>query len=124
MVLCKKRITKVLIRLRGCAGWSAPVLFPNPRRHVFSHRGPYNILCQGNSLSPNLIISTYIGASSPHLFATVDQIKSESHLTEYEIVNEYNFYLFVSVPILTVHFSFLNVHYNNNTQLEIVFVKL
>ena len=28
----KKRITKALIRLRGCAAWSAPVLFANPRR--------------------------------------------------------------------------------------------
>ena len=36
-----KRITKALIRLRGCAGWSAPVLFANPRRQVFSRRGPY-----------------------------------------------------------------------------------
>ena len=40
MVLCEKRITKALIRLRGCAGWSAPVLFANPRRQVFSRRGP------------------------------------------------------------------------------------
>ena len=24
-----------LIRLRGCAGWSAPLLFANPRRQVF-----------------------------------------------------------------------------------------
>ena len=32
MVLSEKRITKALIRLRGCAGWSAPVLFANPRR--------------------------------------------------------------------------------------------
>ena len=40
MVLYKTRITKVLIRLRGCAGWSAPVLFANPRIQVFSRRGP------------------------------------------------------------------------------------
>ena len=31
-----QRITKALIRLRGCAGWSAPALFANPRRQVFS----------------------------------------------------------------------------------------
>ena len=31
MILSKKRITKVLIRLRGCAGWSAPLLFANPK---------------------------------------------------------------------------------------------
>ena len=30
MILPKTRITKALIRLRGCAGWSAPVLFANP----------------------------------------------------------------------------------------------
>ena len=40
MKFSKKRITKALIRLRGCAGWSAPVLFANPRRQVFSRRGP------------------------------------------------------------------------------------
>ena len=36
MVLSKKRITKALIRLGECAGWSAPVLFANPQRQVFS----------------------------------------------------------------------------------------
>ena len=41
MILSTKRITKVLIRLRGCAGWSAPVLFANPRRQVFLRSGPY-----------------------------------------------------------------------------------
>ena len=41
MALSKTRITKALIRLRGCAGWSVPVLFANPGRQVFSRRGPY-----------------------------------------------------------------------------------
>ena len=36
MILFNKLITKALIRLRGCAGWSAPLLLANPRRHVFS----------------------------------------------------------------------------------------
>ena len=39
MILCKKRITKSLIRLRGCAGWSASVLFVNPWRQVLSRHG-------------------------------------------------------------------------------------
>ena len=43
MILSEKRITKALIRLRGCAGWSAPVLFANPRRQVFSRRGPFDL---------------------------------------------------------------------------------
>ena len=41
MIHSKKRLTKALIRLRRCAGWSAPVLFANPRRQVFSRQGPY-----------------------------------------------------------------------------------
>ena len=40
MVVSTKRITKALIRLRGCAGWSAPMLLANPRSQVFSRRGP------------------------------------------------------------------------------------
>ena len=44
MLLSNKRITKALIRLRGCAGWSAPVLFTNLRRQIFSRRGPNNII--------------------------------------------------------------------------------
>ena len=43
MVPINKRITKALIRLSGCAGWSAPVLFANPRRQVFSRFGPINV---------------------------------------------------------------------------------
>ena len=40
MIHLDKRTTKALISLRGCAGWFAPVLFENPRRQVFSRRGP------------------------------------------------------------------------------------
>ena len=42
MILSNKPITKVLIRLRGCAGWSAPLLLANPRRQVFLRQDPYN----------------------------------------------------------------------------------
>ena len=45
MILSKLRITKALIRLRGCAGWSAPYLFANQRRQVFWRRGPYYGMC-------------------------------------------------------------------------------
>ena len=34
MILSKKQNKKALIRLRGCAGWSAPVLFTNPEDRV------------------------------------------------------------------------------------------
>ena len=39
----KKRITKALIRLGGCAVWSAPVSFANSRRQVFSRQGPFTV---------------------------------------------------------------------------------
>ena len=42
IILFKKQITMALIRLRGCTGWSAPLLFANPHRQVFSHQGPCN----------------------------------------------------------------------------------
>ena len=41
--LSEKRITKVLISLRGCADWSVPLLFLNLRRQVFLRRGPYDV---------------------------------------------------------------------------------
>ena len=44
MILFKKLMTKALIRLRRCAGWSAPVLFANPGRQVSSRRGPFGYL--------------------------------------------------------------------------------
>ena len=46
MILSKKRITKALIRLLGCAGWSAPVLFAVPRRQVISRRDPIFFVLQ------------------------------------------------------------------------------
>ena len=39
MILFNKRTTKALIRLRECAGWSAPLLFAIHRKQVFSRRG-------------------------------------------------------------------------------------
>ena len=41
MILSNNQITKVLIRLRRRAGWSAHLFLANLRRQVFSHRGPY-----------------------------------------------------------------------------------
>ena len=41
MVLFKKGMTKALISLLGCAAWSGPLVFANPRRQVFMCRGPY-----------------------------------------------------------------------------------
>ena len=35
MLVSNKQITKALIRLRGCAGWSVPVLFANLPKTCF-----------------------------------------------------------------------------------------
>ena len=42
MILSNKLLTKALIRLRGCAGWSAPLLFTNTEDRFFTHRGHDN----------------------------------------------------------------------------------
>ena len=49
MILSRKQITKALISLGGCTGWSAPLLFANPRRQVFSRHGPNKncLICHG-----------------------------------------------------------------------------
>ena len=51
MKLSKKRITKVLTRLQGCAGWSAPMLFANPGRQFFPCRGPNSVVLLLNTLN-------------------------------------------------------------------------
>ena len=64
MILHGKRITKALISLRGCAGWSAPVLFANPRRQVFSRQGPiiiYDLLHAGLEKHANIRYKIYTG---------------------------------------------------------------
>ena len=43
MILSKKGITKALISLGGCPGWSAPLLFANPQGQIFSRRGPIKV---------------------------------------------------------------------------------
>ena len=43
MIRSNKRITKALIRLRGCAGWSAPVLFQNPEDRFFRNEAHIRI---------------------------------------------------------------------------------
>ena len=39
IALFRQRTTKALIKLRGCAGWYAPLLFAYDIRHVFSWPG-------------------------------------------------------------------------------------
>ena len=46
-ILSNKPITNALIGLHGCAGWSAPLSFANPRQ-VCSRHSLYNILISGS----------------------------------------------------------------------------
>ena len=45
IILSSKRITKALISLRGCAGWSAPLLFATPQKTHFVATRPISFLC-------------------------------------------------------------------------------
>ena len=47
MILSTKLITKAFIRQLGCIGWSAPVLFANPQKQVFSRLGPFGLEYRG-----------------------------------------------------------------------------
>ena len=66
MILSKRRLTKALISLCGCTGWSAPLLFANHRMHVFSCRGPIMISCfryesnKCNNTEARMLYYTYI----------------------------------------------------------------
>ena len=66
MILSKKRITKALIRLRGCAGWSAPVLFANSRRQVISRQGQYNVRYSRNKpYNQSILTLTFASKAIP-----------------------------------------------------------
>ena len=56
IILSKQRTTKALIRLRGCASWSVPLLFAYDIRHVFSWPGSSFFSCLG-STRPLKIVS-------------------------------------------------------------------
>ena len=62
----------MLIRLRGCAGWSAPLLFAYGIRHVFAWRGPYvNNKDTDQPAHPHSLISLFI-VHSLDVIITVD----------------------------------------------------
>ena len=59
MKVSKRRITKALISLRVCAGWSAPLLFAHPLRQFFSRQGPYELMGERLGLVAQLVESLY-----------------------------------------------------------------
>ena len=58
IILSKQRTTKALIRLHGCAGWSAPLLFTYDIRHIFSWPSS-NKCCISFSLNVYLYIFAF-----------------------------------------------------------------
>ena len=55
--------------MHGCTGWSALLLFTNPRRQVFMHQGPY-IYISWNYMSlgmrfPTILCATSKGSDQP-----------------------------------------------------------
>ena len=55
IILSKQRTTKALIRLRGCAGSSAPLLFAYGIRHIFSWPGSF--VFAGRFRSDNMLLA-------------------------------------------------------------------
>ena len=89
MIFFKTQITKVLIRLCGWAGWSAPVLFANLQRQVFSRQGPFvmifitsmgyllfcliicHIIEPKHEISNNVVCATSKGSDQPALMRSL-----------------------------------------------------
>ena len=71
MVLFKKRITEALIRQRGCAGWSAPVLFTTPQDR-FSRIEAHLLCCS--------LEICFLGELTIHLGPWVNPKGGQSHV--------------------------------------------
>ena len=57
----QSEIQTILLSYRdGCAGWSAPLLFPNHRRQVFSRRCPFTIEHLFFTSSSQLSVHSYV----------------------------------------------------------------
>ena len=57
MILFDKRLTKALISLRGCAGWSVPLLFGKPPKTGFHTSRPRRLSILGQCrCRPRLLI--------------------------------------------------------------------
>ena len=82
-ILPKQRTTKVLIRLRGCTGWSALLLFAYAIRHIFAWPGPvYNnikigyILCKINLAIVLVCVRAIISCIYCHFIASIYMCQS------------------------------------------------
>ena len=66
MIFSKKQITKALISLSGCAGWSAPMLFANPKRfspikaHIVSDSQKFECFINTQLQLPSKYLGMYL----------------------------------------------------------------
>ena len=84
MIHSKTRILKALISLRGCAGWTAPLLFANLRRQVFSRRGPIMQAAKVQTICKNAVSSASY-CSGTKLFAKINMRGRESFVREVQL---------------------------------------
>ena len=77
MILSKKRITKALFSLGGCAGWSASLLFTNHWSQIFSCQGPYGFKCELSML----YLSSYSHIYYRRVYTSMVYISMEQHGT-------------------------------------------
>ena len=104
MALSKKGITKGLIRLRISSVWSAaPVLLANPRRQVFSRRGPncvYQFSYHGILLKNHRTLSESIHVNMPHCW--------KSHVAAHLL------YTFIMLSCLLLKSLFMDIVEHDN----------
>ena len=73
MTLSEKQIVKALTRLHTYTGWSAPKLFDNHRRQVFSRQGPFNI----SSAVKKDLISSVVSSACPLKMSIANSVETD-----------------------------------------------
>ena len=87
IILSKQHTSKALIRLRWCAGWSAPLLFAYGIKQVFSWHGSNNSLVQYRILLDHMNAFEFLNL----LKELVKMIRCEAMLSIFSIFpNKFN----------------------------------
>ena len=88
MILFKKRITKALISLRRCAGWSAPLLFSTPEDR-FSRVEAHSII-DFNEVDMSIYLPKNVKFTEAFLMSTEIKVNNcfDKHVYDFLTVNE------------------------------------
>ena len=84
MILSKRRITKALIILGWCTGWSASLLFANHLSQIFSRQDPYGFKCG----LPMLHLSSHSHIYYRRVYTSMVYISMEQHGTRGTVVSQ------------------------------------